>query len=34
MALGDWFVGPRAAVDKELRLFVEAMVIGLQRQSP
>jgi AcrR family transcriptional regulator len=34
MGLGNWFVGPgTSAVERELRLFVEAMVIGLQQQS-
>jgi AcrR family transcriptional regulator len=34
MGLGNWFVGPGAtAVDKELRLLVEAMVSGLQQRS-
>jgi AcrR family transcriptional regulator len=34
MALGEWSVGPgTSAVDRELRLLVEAMVIGLEKQS-
>jgi AcrR family transcriptional regulator len=33
MGLGEWSVGPGAAVDRELEVFVEAMVTGLQQES-